>query len=62
MAEFCLDCWNEINERKDPPEMYTYTWRKEICEGCGELKHTIVAPVDSPLLQLVLSVFYKLRK
>lgn len=42
MAEFCLDCWNEINETNDPPEKYIISKDLELCEGCGEYKHTII--------------------
>lgn len=43
MAEFCVDCWNEINETKDPSEKFVLSREKELCEGCGELKRTITA-------------------
>ena len=40
MAEFCLDCWNELNGTSDPE--YKYTYAEDLCEGCGEWKETIV--------------------
>ena len=41
MADFCLDCWNEINETSDPPNKYRFSKSKNLCEGCGEFKNTI---------------------
>lgn len=43
MAEFCLDCWNKMNETKDPPARYVLSRDTEICEGCGEYKQVVVA-------------------
>ena len=42
MAEYCLDCWNEINETNDVKEKYIFTKDLDLCEGCGELKNTII--------------------
>ena len=42
MAEFCLECWNEINETNDKKEKYIFTQNLELCEGCGKWKKTIV--------------------
>lgn len=42
MAEFCLDCWNEINETNDATEKYIFTKDLDLCEGCGKLKNTII--------------------
>jgi len=42
MAEFCLDCWNELMETDDPPEKYVISKDLDLCEDCGELKHVIV--------------------
>ena len=41
MAEFCLDCWNRMNNTN-----YTeadVTLEEDLCEGCGEVKPCIVA-------------------
>lgn len=43
MAEFCLECWNEINGTHDPKWRYAMTWHSELCEECGEYKRVIVA-------------------
>lgn len=42
MAEFCLDCWNKINERYDAKWRYAMTWHRELCEECGQFKRVIV--------------------
>ena len=42
MAEFCLDCWNKINETKDSKWRYALSWNRELCEECGEYKRVIV--------------------
>lgn len=42
MAEFCLDCWNEINETQDSKWRYLLSIRKELCEECGEFKRVII--------------------
>ena len=42
MAEFCLDCWNKINETDDPADQYIISNELDLCEGCGEVKHVIV--------------------
>lgn len=42
MAEFCLECWNKINETNDSKWRYILSWDLELCEECGEYKHVIV--------------------
>ena len=42
MAEFCLDCWNKINETNDSPCRYVLSKEKELCECCGEYKQVLV--------------------
>ena len=42
VAEFCLDCWNEINGTDEPKDKYVYSKELDLCEGCGEWKHVIV--------------------
>lgn len=43
MAEFCLDCWNEINESHDSKWRFVMSWNHELCEECGQLKRVIVS-------------------
>ena len=42
MAEFCLECWNKLNETNDSPWRYVLSWEKDLCEGCAEYKRVIV--------------------
>ena len=42
MAEFCLDCWNKINETNDSKWRYILSWNKELCEECGQYRRVIV--------------------
>jgi len=42
MAEICLECWNKENQSKDKPIKYILSKELELCEGCGEYKHTII--------------------
>jgi len=43
LAEFCLDCWNRINETNDSEEKYIISKDLDFCDGCCEWKHVIVA-------------------
>lgn len=42
MAEFCLDCLNEINETNESRYRYVLSWEKELCEGCKQYKRVVV--------------------
>ncbi len=42
MAEFCLDCWNRINRKKERSIKYVLSKETELCEGCGKYKRVIV--------------------
>ena len=42
MAEFCLECWNKINETNDPKSKYIISKDLDLCEGCGEWTYVIV--------------------
>ena len=43
MAEFCLECWNEINESNDTENMYFLSKELDLCEECGQWKPVIIA-------------------
>lgn len=55
MAEFCLKCWNELNETNEPEGKYVMSKGLDLCEGCGEWKHVIVRRRG------ILTVLYALR-
>ena len=42
MAEFCLECWNKINETNDSKCRYVMSWGKDLCEECGQYKSVII--------------------
>ena len=42
MAEFCLECWNRINETNDSESKYIISKDLDLCEGCGKRTHVIV--------------------
>lgn len=41
MAEFCLECWNKLNNSKEDEKNYILSKELEICEECGERKRAI---------------------
>ena len=44
MAEFCLDCWNKLNDTQLKPEDVTLSEELDICEGCAQIKQTMIFP------------------
>ncbi len=42
MAEYCVDCWNKINNENRSKGEYITSVECNLCEGCGEYKHTII--------------------
>lgn len=42
MAEFCLDCWNQINGKKYTERDWVLSKELDLCEGCGMWKRVIV--------------------
>lgn len=42
MAEFCLECWNKINETQDSHWRYLLSLSKDLCEECGQYKRVII--------------------
>ena len=50
MAEFCLECWNEMNEDANQKNQGNHKKQKkyilsknlELCEGCAEWKRVVV--------------------
>ncbi len=43
MADFCLDCWNEMLNKNDPASTYIITKELYLCEGCAEFKPVVIA-------------------
>ncbi len=42
MAEFCYECWNELNETDLPQSKYVLSKDLWLCEGCGEYKRVVI--------------------
>ena len=42
MAEFCLECFNIINETNDNEDKYIMSEDLDLCEGCGKWKNVVV--------------------
>ena len=55
MAEFCLDCWNELNGTCDTEDDWVLSTELDLCEGCGEYKHVVERPRLFPRLRFSLS-------
>ena len=41
-AEFCLACWNELNETNLSETDVTFSKYDDLCEGCAQYKKTII--------------------
>ena len=55
MAEFCLECWNRINQAKCTERDLVLSHFADLCEGCGEYKKVVVG-------ERHLKFLYDLRK
>ncbi len=42
MAEFCIDCWNKMNNSNYAKNNFVVSDRLDLCEGCGEYKHVVI--------------------
>ena len=43
MAEFCLDCFNKMNDTNYTKKDFVISKEPDLCEGCGEFKPVIIA-------------------
>jgi len=41
LAEFCLDCWNKLNEISLTTDDVIISKDLYLCEGCGKMKNII---------------------
>lgn len=46
MAEFCLECWNKINDTNKPESKYVMSKEVGFCEECWELKKVVIKEKD----------------
>lgn len=58
MAEFCLECWNKINNRNDSEDKYILSDEDDFCEACGQWKKIIVMERKYYYLSKVRMVFW----
>ncbi len=42
MAEFCLECWNKLNDTNYKPIHYVLSRDLEFCEECEQFKRVVV--------------------
>lgn len=42
MAEYCLYCWNKINDTQLTTQDVIIRKDLDLCEGCGKIKYTVV--------------------
>ncbi|MDY3618274.1 hypothetical protein [Agathobaculum sp.] len=42
MAEFCLECFNQIEERNYTRKDVKLSFLPDLCEGCGESRRIVV--------------------
>ena len=42
MAEFCLDCWNKLNNSNFTDKDYVISRELDLCEECGQWKPVII--------------------
>ena len=42
MAEYCLDCLNEIMGTNDSVKKVILSHGLDLCENCGEYKHVVI--------------------
>ncbi len=54
MAEFCLECLNQINDTNDSKWRYVLSWEKDLCEECGQYKHVVIVERRWSRLQKIL--------
>lgn len=59
MAEFCLECWEEINPDYEIPANYILSKELELCEGCGEWKHVLEPKQRFSLLRKLLPFLFE---
>lgn len=61
MAEFCLNCWNRINETNDNEKEYIISKDLALCEGCGELKPVIIMKRKEFYIHIVRRLTFPIR-
>lgn len=52
MAEYCLDCFNHLNQSNENEHKYIISKYPELCEGCGKMKPIVIAKRGNVLLSI----------
>lgn len=62
MAEFCLDCWNRLNETNLTEKDVVLSSRDDmdLCEGCGQWKQVVVCMRRRSFSQRLESLLHRL--
>ena len=53
MAEFCLSCWNKLNDCNETEFDWVLSAEPDLCEGCGQWCPVIVRPRRCKLFYLL---------
>ncbi len=56
MAEFCLECLNELMETEYPANKFIMSKDTELCEGCGQYKRIVIVervPFSRRILKII---------
>lgn len=61
MAEFCLKCWNNINQRNDTERSLILSEELDLCEECGEWTHVVVRVRGNLLQEAALRLYILIR-
>lgn len=62
MAEFCIDCWNKLNNTNHTVKDYYISKHLELCEGCAEYKRVIIMPKERIDYFIGISSFFNKNK
>lgn len=62
MAEFCLDCWNRLNETNLTEKDVVLSGRDDmdLCGGCGQWKQVVVCMHRRSFSQRLESLLHRL--
>ncbi len=61
MADFCLSCWNRINQTNHRKIKYVFSKELAFCEGCGKMCKVIEMERSFYYKQIVISKLKNIR-
>ena len=59
MAEFCLDCWNKLNNSNFTEKEYVISRELDLCEECAQWKPVIIKIRRFPALYALRQRFFR---